>query len=167
MLDASVAWPYSSRDFLSAANLDLADNTVLEVYSQMLGLAVSVSSRSMPCPEAGEERTAIVGYSGSMRGCCEIQMNEPAAKVVATAMLGGISVEDDESLNDAVGEICNMIAGGWKDRVPELSSRCALSPPTIITGRAYKVHMIRPSLQVLRCYRFEDQHMFLALRRED
>jgi chemotaxis protein CheX len=157
---------YLSEDFLSQENLDRADETVFEVFARMLGLAVVVVPPPVPAIGEGDERTAIVGYSGAMRGCCEVQMNEGAAGVVASAMLG-MPVEDSDSLDDAVGEICNMIGGGWKDRVPALSSLCALSPPTVITGRAYKVHMSRPSVKMLRCYEFDGHFLFLTLRRED
>jgi chemotaxis protein CheX len=132
-------------------------------------LALEVTIVPPPLPELGEgdERTAIVGYSGAMRGCCEVQMNQGAATAVATAMLGGTLTEDEESLDDAVGEIANMIAGGWKDRISALSSDCNISPPTVITGRAYKVHMSRPSLKMMRCYCFSGHHIFLTLRREE
>lgn len=158
---------FLSEDFLAEKNVELADETVFEVFASMLALQVEVVPP--PLPQVGEtdERTAIVGYSGSMRGCCEVQMNHDSAAAVATAMLGGTITEDSESLDDAVGEIANMIAGGWKDRIPSLSSDCNISPPTVITGRAYKVHMSRPSNKMTRCYCFGNHHMFLTLRRED
>jgi chemotaxis protein CheX len=157
---------YQSEDFLSQENLDRADETVSEVFARMLGLPVAVSPPPIPAMGEGDERTAIVGYSGAMRGCCEVQMNQSAATAAASAMMG-MPVDDTDSLDDAVGEICNMIGGGWKDRVPALSADCALSPPTVITGRAYKVHMSRPSVKMTRCYVFQDQYLFLTLRRED
>jgi chemotaxis protein CheX len=159
--------PYLAQDFLSQENLNLADETVFELFAQMLGLTVAISPPPVPEIGEGDERTAIVGYSGSLRGCCEVQMNEGAARAVTSAMLGGLPVDSEVSMDDAVGEICNIIAGGWKDRVPPLSSNCALSPPTVITGRAYKVHMSRPSVKMFRCYRFAGEYLFLTLRRED
>jgi chemotaxis protein CheX len=167
MPEAAVATQtYQNEDFLSQENLDRADETVSEVFARMLGLSVTVSPPPIPAIGEGDERTAIVGYSGAMRGCCEVQMDQDAATAAASAMMG-MPVDDADSLDDAVGEICNMIGGGWKDRVPALSSECALSPPTVITGRAYKVHMSRPSVKLIRCYSFKDQYLFLTLRRED
>jgi chemotaxis protein CheX len=161
------AKPFLVEEFLSSENISLADETVFEIFSGMFGIDISITPPPMPEIGVGDERTAIVGYSGAMRGCCEVQMDENAASVVASAMLGGASVTDADSLTDAVGEISNMIAGGWKDRVPSLSEHCALSPPTVITGRAYKVHMSRPSVKLMRCYTFQGQFLFLTLRRED
>lgn len=158
---------FLSEDFLADKNFELADETVFEVFASMLALQVAVVPSPLPQIGEGDERTAIVGYSGAMRGCCEVQMNQSAAAAVATAMLGGTPTDDSESLDDAVGEIANMIAGGWKDRIPSLSSDCNISPPTVITGRAYKVHMSRPSVKMTRCYSFSGHHIFLTLRRED
>ena len=168
MADAALAsTTFLSEDFLAQKNIELADETVFEVFASMLGLEVAVTPPPIPEIGVGDERTAIVGYSGAMRGCCEIQMNHKAAAAVATAMLGGVPTEDSDSLDDAVGEIANMIAGGWKDRIPSLSSDCNISPPTVITGRAYKVHMSRPSVKIIRCYNFSESYLFLTLRRED
>jgi chemotaxis protein CheX len=168
MADAVLASThFLSEDFLGQKNVDLADETVFEVFASMLGLEVTVTPPPVPEIGEGDERTAIVGYSGAMRGCCEVQMNQHSAGAVATAMLGGVPTDDSDSLDDAVGEIANMIAGGWKDRVPSLSSDCNISPPTVITGRAYKVHMSRPSVKLVRCYNFGESYLFLTLRRED
>jgi chemotaxis protein CheX len=158
---------FLAADFVGQTNIDLADETVFEVFASMLGLEVVVTPPPVPEIGEGDERTAIVGYSGAMRGCCEVQMNHASAAAVATAMLGGVPTDDADSLDDAVGEIANMIAGGWKDRVPSLSSDCNISPPTVITGRAYKVHMSRPSVKLIRCYNFGESYLFLTLRRED
>ncbi len=168
MADSALASAtFLAGDFLSQKNIDLADETVFEVFASMLGLEVAVTPPPIPEIGVGDERTAIVGYSGAMRGCCEIQMNHNSAAAVATAMLGGVPTDDADSLDDAVGEIANMIAGGWKDRIPSLSSDCNISPPTVITGRAYKVHMSRPSVKIIRCYNFSSSYLFLTLRRED
>ena len=167
MLVAHPATPlHQPDDFFSQQNLDRADQSIAKVFGCMLGLAISPCPPPTPAIGEGEERTAIVGYSGAMRGCCELQMNSASARTAATAMLGGSPVEEEESLDDAVGELCNMVAGCWRDSVPALSSGCALTPPTIVTGRDYKVHMGRPSIRLTRCYSFCDQYIFLTLRRE-
>ncbi len=155
----------ASEKFLSDGNHRLADEAVFEVFASMLGMPITLTEPQLPVPSEGEERTAIVGYAGAMRGFCEIQLNQAATSAVASAMLG-TPVDDECSLDDAIGELANMIGGGWKDRVPTLSSQCALSPPTIIMGRDYKVHTSRPSDRLTRTYQFGDHLLFLTLRRE-
>jgi len=157
------------EDFLSPVNLDLADATVTEVFKLMFGFDIRIvdllNLGASAC--ALDERTAIVGFSGSMRGWCQIRITTSAAQSIASAMLGGMPVDEhDDSINDALGELCNMLAGGWKNGVPGLSSECALSPPTVISGRDYKVHMSKPSVKLSRTYQFNAHILHLTLCRE-
>jgi len=159
---------YGAQEFLSSQSQERADETVAEVFNMMLGHQIGPVSELDTTPCEANERTAIVGFSGSMRGTCEIRMSTLAARAVASAMLGGTPVEDgDDSIDDAIGELCNMIAGGWKNRVPTLTSDCTLSPPTVISGGDYKVHMRQPSMKMARVYRFDGNTLHLTLHRED
>ena len=47
-----------------------------------------------------------------------------------------------------IGEICNMLAGTWKGKVPELAANCGLSVPAVITGRDYNLHVQAPEFQL-------------------
>jgi chemotaxis protein CheX len=147
----------SAEDFLSAGNLERADEVVAEIFAVMFGLEIHPIDIAAfhENPSESDERTAIVGFSGAMRGCCRIQVSSLAARSIASAMLGGLAIEeDDDSINDALGELCNMLAGGWKNSIPALCSECSLSPPTVISGNDYKVYIRKPVVQLGRNYRF-------------
>jgi len=134
------------------------DETVAETFGVMLGLAAShVADSANEDSGSEEERTGLIGFSGALRGSCEVRMDTAAARAIASAMLGGSPIDegDEDSINDSVGEICNMIAAGWKNRVEALSGKCFLSPPTVISGKNYKVHLSYASLKVDRHYFFE------------
>ena len=45
-----------------------------------------------------------------------------------TGMIGHFDAMDD-TVKDGIGEICNMLAGAWKGKVPELAANCGLSVP--------------------------------------
>jgi chemotaxis protein CheX len=161
---------FSVEEFLSRTTLSRADKTVAEIFEMMLGLEIEVVETSDPGPDTPEsdDRTAIVGFSGAMRGSCQVRMTAQAARSIASAMLGGAPIaEGDDSIDDALGELCNMLAGGWKNDTPGLSSECALSPPTVISGRSYRVHMVKPSVKVSRLYRFDVHTLHLTLCCED
>jgi chemotaxis protein CheX len=167
---STVPKPYCAQDFLAPQNLDRADDTVTEIFRMMFGFEISVMEAldlELLSPEPAE-LTAIVGFSGVMRGSCQIRIGSQAARAIASAMLGGVPIEeDDDSINDALGELCNMLAGGWKNGIPALSSECALSPPTVISGKDYKVHMHKPSVSLSRTYQFEVHALYLTLHCED
>ncbi|WP_213806146.1 chemotaxis protein CheX [Granulicella sp. dw_53] len=159
----------SAEDFLSAKNMERVDDTVAEVFSMMLGFDVESIPAAVPTANPGEmnERTAIVGFSGSMRGSCEVRVDFLAAKDICVAMIGDASAEEEDSISDALGELCNMLAGGWKNRLPSFSAECSLSPPTVISGRDYRVHMSTPSVRLVRTYRFGEHTFHLTLHQED
>lgn len=162
--------PFDVEEFLSPTTLKRADTAVAEVFGMMLGLEIEAIEASDIGPDTleSDERTAVVGFSGAMRGSCHIRMTTEAARSVASAMLGGVPIEDgDDSISDALGELCNMLAGGWKNDVPGLSSECALSPPTVISGSNYKVRMIKPSVKLSRMYQFDVHTLQLTLCCED
>lgn len=172
MLDSPVeVKSFYTDDFLSAENISLADVAVAEIFKLMFSLDIRAIDKEPADLTAAspDDRTAIVGFSGAMRGSCQIRIGTPAARTIASAMLGGAPIEDDDdSINDAVGELCNMLAGGWKNEVPALSSECSLSPPTVIFGRDYKVHLgSKPSVNLSRTYQFDDHLLYLTLSREE
>ena len=161
--------PNLTEDFLSEQNRDRADETVSEIFMMMFGFDIVPIEIESPDPASLDldERTAIVGFSGAMRGSCQVRIGSVAARSIASAMLGGEPMgEDDDSIDDALGELCNMLAGGWKNRIPSLSSECALSPPTVISGRNYRVHIVKPSVRLSRAYLFDGHTLHLTLHRE-
>jgi chemotaxis protein CheX len=52
-------------------------------------------------------------------------------------MLGADVGESDDQVTDAMGEICNMIAGNFKNKLAGADGRCMLSVPTVIRGEEY------------------------------
>jgi chemotaxis protein CheX len=157
-------------DFASDENFQRLDAAVTEIFEMMFGLSILAEANPSPPRQshADDERTAIVGFSGSMRGSCQIRMNGAAAGAIASAMLGGAPLDgNDDSINDALGELCNMLAGGWKNGIPGLASECFLSPPTIIAGVDYKVQMSKHSSQLCRAYKFDEHLLNLTLCREE
>ena len=160
--------PYCTDEFLRDENMHFVDETVMEVYGMMLGLEVEVVAEQGSVDNKADRCTAIVGLSGALRGACEVRMDSMAARTVTSAMLSAPLVDEhDPSIGDAVGEICNMIAGGWKNRIPTLSSACALSPPTIISGHDYQVKLGTPSIKFTRTYRFAGQTMQITMQCEE
>jgi chemotaxis protein CheX len=161
--------PYRTADFLAVESLDRADEAVIEIFHVMFGLEIRpIDPDDVNLSPQFGERTAIVGFSGPLRGSCQVRIGGVAARSIASAMLGGVPIEeDDDAINDALGELCNVLAGSWKNAIPGLSSQCALSPPTVISGCDYKVHIPRPSATLSRTYRFDAHTLFLTLNCED
>jgi len=160
--------PLTADEFRSEENVSRIDETLSEVLGMMLGHECHPDGSETPLagPKVKiDDKTAIVGYAGKIRGACEIRMHNEGALAVATAMLGSIPSEDDKEsyMCDAVGELCNMVAGGWKNRVPTLEASCSLAPPTVISGHDYRVHTNPSVVTITRRYEFSGHHMSVTL----
>ena len=130
------------------------DASVDEVFSMMLG--VECRREAEPAAMQGEQVTAVVGFGGLMSGACVVRSGSSAAMKIAAAMAGMEFSEMDDIVKDAIGEICNMLAGAWKGKVPDLAANCGLSVPTVITGKDYHLHVQAPEFRLIHSYRFDD-----------
>jgi chemotaxis protein CheX len=74
---------------------------------------------------------------------------------MAEKMTGIAPEEVDEMVRDAIGEVCNMVAGAWKGFDPSLASGCLLSTPTVVAGTSYELFSQKAPVRILRRYLFE------------
>jgi len=131
------------------------DASVEEVFRLMLGLECK---RVMGAAVMDAESvTAVVGFGGVLSGACLFKSGAGTAMKIAAHMTGMEFSAVDDTVKDGIGEICNMLAGAWKGKVPELAANTGLSVPAVITGHDYKLHVQAPEFQIHHIYRFDDQ----------
>ena len=137
------------------------DKAVEEVFRLMMGLhCIPVAE----CPiEERETISAVIGFAGAMSGTCVLRSGGLVALRMAESLTGIAMPKLSDTVKDAVGEICNMVAGAWKGRQPSLTSRCMLSTPTVVTGTHYHLHTQKPEFRIERYYRFEAHSFGVAL----
>jgi len=129
------------------------DSSVEEVFHMMLGSGCFPVDET-PAEEA-ETITAVVGFGGLLSGACVFRSGASAALEIAAKLTGMEFAEIDDTVKDAIGEVCNMLAGAWKGRVPDLSANCGLSIPAVITGSNYNIHVQAPEFRLHHNYRFD------------
>ena len=137
------------------------DASVEEVFRLMLG--VECRRDASPCALEMESVTAVVGFGGSLSGACVFRSGAKAALKIAAQMTGMEFDAIDDTVKDGIGEICNMLAGAWKGKVPELAANCGLSVPAVITGRDYKLHVQAPEFQIHHVYCFEESRFEVTI----
>ena len=91
-------------------------------------------------PPRVADLTAMIGLAGELRGVISIRCSVDAAARMASKMLGVSLDEAYESVRDAIGEVCNMVAGKFK----LLTERndCMISVPTVISGEDYDLYLL-------------------------
>ena len=130
------------------------DASVEEVFQMMLG--TDSRRRSEPALAEAKSVTAVVGFCGLLTGACVFRAGSNVAMQMAARMTGMEFTDVDDIVKDAIGEICNILAGAWKGKVPDLAANCGLSVPAVITGRDYHLHVLAPKFRLHHTYNFAD-----------
>jgi len=129
------------------------DSSVKEVLSMMLGTGAERRDEPIKGPAEGSV-SAVVGFGGLLSGACILRASDESARSLAACMTGMEFEEVDETVQDGIGELCNMLAGSWKSKIPELAAHCGLSVPAVITGRHYNLHVQEPAFELRHTYGF-------------
>jgi len=137
------------------------DQSVEEVFHLMLG--TNCVRELAPAFVEADTVTAVVGFGGALSGACVFRSGGATAQEIAARMTGMTFEEIDDTVKDGIGEICNMLAGAWKSKVPELAAHCGLSVPAVITGRDYRLHVQAPEFQLYHVYRFGEQYFTVTI----
>jgi len=123
-----------------------------EVFELMLGSQLADAEPS----KAEGEITSTVALAGQLCGVMSVSCSLKAAARMASKMLGTEPDNGGEEMRDAFGEICNMVAGNFKSKIPGLGDGCTLSVPTVITGHDCSVHSLTHSGKLAVTFLFED-----------
>jgi len=110
-----------------------------EVFELMLGS--QLVKAITPTDRAPANITGMVGLAGQLCGVLSIGCDEKAAALMASKMLGvELNKVGQSEIADALGEVCNMAAGNFKNKISGLGDGCMLSPPSVIQGGDYNIH---------------------------
>lgn len=140
----------------------LLELSAREVFSLML--ASELSGAPEPLVEEGLNVTSMVGLAGSLCGLLSLRCSKSAAVLMASKMLGlEVDSVGDEML-DAVGEVCNMVAGNFKNKIAGMGDGCQLSVPTVITGEDYSMRALTNDRTIDIKLQFEGSLLLFSIR---
>jgi len=120
----------------------LLEMATREVFELMLGCQLTTNSTA---EQPTLEVTAMVGLAGMLCGVLSVRCNGKAAALMTSKMLGVELDKVGAEVSDALGEVCNMVAGNFKNKIAGLAEGCMLSPPTVVTGSDYSLHSLAES----------------------
>jgi chemotaxis protein CheX len=136
-----------------------------EVFELML--SCKLTTQQTPADDAGLDITAMVGLAGKLCGLLSIRCTRKSAGLMASKMLGVDADNAGPEMADAFGEVCNMVAGNFKNKISGLGDGCMLSVPTVISGNDYNLHSMSGSPAVEVRFLFEDHPMLISLQVND
>ena len=136
---------------------------VAEIVSsvwQSLDLEIQLIREPEPLSRSHWELTGCIQITGAWRGALTATCGQVLGRNIAAAMLGMATEEvSDADINDALGEIVNMLGGNVKALLPP---PCQLSLPSVTSGSQY--HLNVPKTQVIDTLHFESGGHALVLQ---
>ncbi|HTS71401.1 MAG TPA: chemotaxis protein CheX [Terriglobia bacterium] len=118
----------------------------VEVFQMMVGTSLEPADQSALACVA--DYTAMIGLAGDLCGVLSFRCSSGAAERIAAQMMGTDENISAECIRDALGEICNMVAGSFKAQVSDLAGQCMLSVPTVVSGKDYQMYSLVDGLRI-------------------
>lgn len=82
--------------------------------------------------------SGVISFTGAYIGVFMVRMSEATAMTITGKMLDIDVMEIDEIVQDAMGEMANLIGGGARTKLSAKGMRFDISVPTIIVGIKHK-----------------------------
>lgn len=83
--------------------------------------------------------SGVIGLTGEASGTISVSFTEKSILAIVSNMLGEEIKELNEEIQDAVGEITNMISGQARRELEGLGKRLKAAIPTVITGKNHTI----------------------------
>lgn len=109
--------------------------------------------------------TGMVGFVGSYSGLVSIHCPIELANEITASMLGVEKNDLDKEgadLNDAIGELANILAGSIKQLLSKGGMDIKLSIPTMISGEEYTITTLSDQDCVVIPFTVQDRGRFLV-----
>lgn len=108
--------------------------------------------------------TGMVGLAGTYTGILSIHCPQEFALRITSAMLGMEVEEVGEDVNDALGEIANMLGGYVKMVLSKGGLDLHLSVPTVISGEEYTLNAMADADCVIIPFVNEGERFLVGLK---
>jgi len=136
-----------------------------EVFSTMVmmdledSFPLNESVNTFHCSVSG-----MVGMAGTYTGILAIHCPQSLALRITSNMLGMAVDEVGEDVNDALGEIANMLGGYVKMVLSKGGMDINLSIPTVISGEEYSINAMSDSDCVVVPFTHEEERFLVSLK---
>lgn len=123
---------------------------------EMVGTAVQnvfetmLNTRAQPIPKESLTQSAeahvagAVGFIGRLTGVVYLHTTESFARRITCNLLGlsEHEIATEEMVNDAIGEMANMVVGNLKSRLADRGIPCVLTIPSVVRGSQFSVESV-------------------------
>jgi chemotaxis protein CheX len=122
----------------------LLRTAVNEVFSTMVGLDLQPRP-SADCTFNGQPQIASsIGFTGQLTGVVYLYTTIRFAHHLTRHLLRLTDLEPatEEMVNDAMGELANMVVGHFKSRLTDRGIPCVMTIPSIVRGSQFGIEPV-------------------------
>lgn len=134
-----------------------------DVFSTMLMIDLN-EGETVENDAVQSNLSSILGLGGDVKGMLGVHCPEQTAKKITGELLGMEVDSLDEDVNDAIGEIANMIAGNLKLSFDKQGLNVMLAIPTTVMGKSYKTSRPQQAYGITVPFSFEDNLFWIELK---
>ena len=142
---------------------------VKDIFTTMVGLEdlLHLPIQIDPVTHFDDCVSSLVGLAGTYNGLVSLHMPSSLAISATSCMLGMEMTALDEDVNDAMGEIANMIAGSFKQHLTKGGLDVHISTPSIIHGKQYAINLSNNPQQIAVRFATDDDWFMVAVAFEN
>ena len=106
-----------------------------------------------------------VGFTGPVTGVVYSYTSNPFARRITATLLGLLDseIEGDEMVNDALGEVANMLVGYIKSRLCDQGLPCVLTVPSVVRGAHLSVAAVNSTEKRVFHFKVENEHLLVEV----
>jgi chemotaxis protein CheX len=146
-MSTPVSAPIEITDEVIRDNINRA---VTNVFKTMLrrepSLTAPLPAEKTATPESRPQVVGTVGFVGEVNGLIYLHFDLAFARIATCHLLGMTQDELDaageEVINDAIGELTNMMVGSFKNALCDAGYPCKLTIPSIVRGNNFTIEPI-------------------------
>ncbi len=106
---------------------------------------------------------ALVSFAGHRRGAVAFHSSLPTAKAIAGAMLGQPAETINGEMPDAIGEVTNMIAGTFRNRLATNEPPSAIAVPSVTVGSDFSTRYPAEVRRAVCPFTMDGEQLFVEL----
>lgn len=150
--------------------MDLSEKIIesaKEIFSSMMMMEIAVNGQQTTKSMALKESiSGVIGLAGTHKGVLAIHIPNKVAMAITSAFLGMDVDEMNEDVEDAVGELANMLGGNVKSILSENGRDISLSLPSTITGQDYDFQPTKEAERIIIPFRCDAGEFAIDLQLE-
>lgn len=139
--------------------------SVGEVFGTMLNFSVQPLVPQQSLANGDAHVASSVGFIGRLTGVIYLYTTCSFARRITSGLLGlsEAEIEGDEMVNDAMGELANMVVGHLKSRLSDRGIPCVLTIPSIVRGQNFKIEPVSSTERCVFSYRCDNSRILVEV----